>query len=33
VESFAAHVEKHGFGVWIVFDRATGELVGHGGLA
>jgi ribosomal-protein-alanine N-acetyltransferase len=32
VESFAAHVDKHGFGVWILFDRATGEFVGHGGL-
>ena len=32
VESFAAHVDKHGFGVWILFDRVTREFVGHGGL-
>lgn len=32
VESFAAHVDKHGFGVWILYDRATNQFVGHGGL-
>jgi ribosomal-protein-alanine N-acetyltransferase len=32
VQSFAAHVERHGFGVWILFERATDEFVGHGGL-
>lgn len=32
VESFAAHAERHGFGVWILFERATDEFVGHGGL-
>ena len=32
VESFAAHVERHEFGVWILFDRVTEEFVGHGGL-
>jgi [ribosomal protein S5]-alanine N-acetyltransferase len=26
------HWERHGFGLWLLRDRATGELVGRGGL-
>jgi ribosomal-protein-alanine N-acetyltransferase len=29
---FIAHWSDHGFGVWALVDRATGELVGHCGL-
>jgi [ribosomal protein S5]-alanine N-acetyltransferase len=28
----AHHWERHGFGLWLLRDRATGELVGRGGL-
>jgi RimJ/RimL family protein N-acetyltransferase len=27
-----AHWERHGFGPWLLRDRATGEMVGRGGL-
>jgi ribosomal-protein-alanine N-acetyltransferase len=27
-----SHWERHGFGLWVLRDRATGELVGRGGL-
>ncbi len=27
-----AHWEQHGFGLWLLRDRATGEMVGRGGL-
>jgi RimJ/RimL family protein N-acetyltransferase len=27
-----AHWERHGFGLWMVRDRSTGEMVGRGGL-
>jgi RimJ/RimL family protein N-acetyltransferase len=26
------HWERHGFGLWVLRDRATGELIGRGGL-
>ncbi|MCI0546825.1 MAG: GNAT family N-acetyltransferase [Candidatus Rokubacteria bacterium] len=29
---FAAHWERHGFGVWAVIDRATSEIIGQCGL-
>ena len=29
---FIAHWSDHGFGVWALVDRATGDLVGHCGL-
>lgn len=32
VEYWAEHFKRHGFGVWILFDRDDGEFVGHGGL-
>ena len=28
----AAHWESHGFGMWLLRDRETGEMVGRGGL-
>ena len=28
----AAHWERHGFGMWLLRDRETGEMVGRGGL-
>jgi [ribosomal protein S5]-alanine N-acetyltransferase len=28
----AAHWERHGFGLWLLRDRVTGEAVGRGGL-
>jgi len=28
----AAHWDRHGFGVWLLRDRETGEMVGRGGL-
>jgi ribosomal-protein-alanine N-acetyltransferase len=27
-----SHWERHGFGLWLLRDRATGELLGRGGL-
>lgn len=27
-----AHWDRHGFGLWVLRDRATGEMVGRGGL-
>ncbi len=27
-----AHWDRHGFGLWLLRDRATGEMVGRGGL-
>jgi ribosomal-protein-alanine N-acetyltransferase len=30
--SKAEHWEKHGFGMWLLRDRATGKMVGRGGL-
>jgi RimJ/RimL family protein N-acetyltransferase len=31
-EAMQAHWERHGFGYWLWRDKATGELVGRGGL-
>lgn len=30
--SLAAHWDAHGFGMWVARERASGEVVGHGGL-
>jgi RimJ/RimL family protein N-acetyltransferase len=32
LEAKIDHWERHGFGMWLVRDRATGEMVGRGGL-
>jgi ribosomal-protein-alanine N-acetyltransferase len=32
LESKIAHWERHGFGMWVIRDRLTGEFVGRGGL-
>lgn len=32
IQYFMRHAELHGFGVWAVEDKATGELIGHAGL-
>lgn len=32
LEAVIQHWEDHGFGFWIFYDAATGELVGRGGL-
>ncbi len=32
LEAVIQHWEDHGFGFWIFYDKATGELVGRGGL-
>lgn len=32
-EWFASHWEEHGYGIWAVEDRETGELIGRIGLA
>jgi ribosomal-protein-alanine N-acetyltransferase len=32
LESKIAHWERHGFGMWVMRDRITGEFVGRGGL-
>jgi ribosomal-protein-alanine N-acetyltransferase len=32
LESKIAHWERHGFGMWVMRDRMTGEFVGRGGL-
>jgi RimJ/RimL family protein N-acetyltransferase len=32
VRANIAHWERHGFGMWLVRDRASGEMIGRGGL-
>ena len=32
LDSFSNHWERHGFGLWVLCDAATGEFVGRGGL-
>ncbi len=32
LESKIAHWERHGFGMWVMRDRITGEFIGRGGL-
>jgi RimJ/RimL family protein N-acetyltransferase len=32
LEAKIAHWERHGFGLWMLRDRETGEMVGRGGL-
>jgi ribosomal-protein-alanine N-acetyltransferase len=32
LESKISHWERHGFGMWVMRDRLTGEFVGRGGL-
>ncbi len=33
VRQYMAHQQAHGFGFWAVIDRASGEIIGDGGLA
>jgi ribosomal-protein-alanine N-acetyltransferase len=32
INRFHSHWERHGFGIWGVVDKASGELIGHCGL-
>ncbi len=32
IDYFSQHANLHGFGVWAVEDKATGDLIGHAGL-
>jgi len=33
VDAYVAHQDRHGWGVWAIEERATGELIGEAGLA